>query len=122
MATRQAKGLQVASINRELQVLRRLLHLAAEWGFVEQVPKVRMLSGERHREFVLSPDEEGKYLGYSFRAFSFRGNGIGRHRNATGGVLPPPMGVRDLGQWSLWHATGDTRKDSRCAPTATNDS
>ena len=27
VATRQAKGLQVASINRELQVLRRLLHL-----------------------------------------------------------------------------------------------
>ena len=48
VATRQAKGLQVASINRELQVLRRFLHLAAEWGFVDQVPKIRMLSGEGH--------------------------------------------------------------------------
>ena len=62
VAQRQAKGLQVASINRELQVLRRLLHLAAEWGFMDQVPKIRMLSGERHREFVLSPAEEAKYL------------------------------------------------------------
>jgi integrase len=62
VAHRQAKGLQVASINRELQVLRRLLHLAAEWGFVEQIPKIRMLSGERHREFVLSQEEEATYL------------------------------------------------------------
>ena len=62
IAHRQAKGLQVASINRELQVLRRLLHLAVEWGFVEQVPKIRMLSGEQRREFVLSQEEEAKYL------------------------------------------------------------
>lgn len=58
---RQAKGLQVASINRELQVLRRLLHLAVEWGFVDQAPKIRMLTGEQHREFVLTPEEEAKY-------------------------------------------------------------
>jgi integrase len=58
----QAKRLEIASINRELQVLRRLLHLAFDWGFVEQVPKIKMLSGERHREFVLSQEEEAKYL------------------------------------------------------------
>ena len=62
IAHRQAKKLKVASINRELQVLRRLLHLAVDWGFVEQVPKIKMLSGERHREFVLSQEEEAKYL------------------------------------------------------------
>jgi integrase len=62
VAHRQAKRLQVASINRELQVLRRLLHLAVEWGFVEQSPKIKMLSGEQHREFVLSQEEEAKYL------------------------------------------------------------
>jgi len=61
-ARRQAKGLEISSINRELQVLRRLLHLAVEWGFLEHAPKVRMLPGERHREFVLSQDEEAKYL------------------------------------------------------------
>ena len=62
IAHRQAKKLKIASINRELQVLRRLLHLAVEWGFVEQVPRIKMLSGERHREFVLSQEEEAKYL------------------------------------------------------------
>jgi integrase len=29
---------------------------------VEQPPKIRMLSGEQHREFVLLPEEEAKYL------------------------------------------------------------
>jgi integrase len=59
---RQAAGLEVSSINRELQVLRRLLHLAVDWGIVDRSPKVQMLSGERHREFVLSRQEEARYL------------------------------------------------------------
>jgi integrase len=64
VAKRQEAGLQVASINRELQVLRRMFHLAQEWGRVEKVlPRVRMLSGERHRERVLSFAEEKRYLG-----------------------------------------------------------
>src|SRR5262252_2567702 len=33
---RQTGGLEVSSINRELQVLRRLLHLAVDWGVVEK--------------------------------------------------------------------------------------
>ena len=59
---RQTGGLEVSSINRELQVLRRLLHLAVDWGLIEKTPKLRMLCGERHREFVLSRQEEAKYL------------------------------------------------------------
>jgi integrase len=63
VAKRQEQGLQVASINRELQVLRRMFHLAQEWGKVERaLPKVRMLPGERHRERVLTPEEEARYL------------------------------------------------------------
>jgi integrase len=63
VAKRRADGLQVSSINRELQALRRMFALAVEWGKVErQLPKVRMLPGERHRERVLSPLEESKYL------------------------------------------------------------
>ena len=63
VAKRQEAGLQVSSINRELQVLRRMFHLAQEWGKVDKVlPRVRMLSGERHRERVLSPEEERLYL------------------------------------------------------------
>lgn len=60
---RQEAGLQVASINRELQVLRRMLYIAQEWGRVEKVlPRVRMMPGERHRERVLTSDEEKRYL------------------------------------------------------------
>ena len=56
-------GLAVASINRQLEVLRRLLKLAVEWGKVEKVlPKVEMLTGENHRDRVLSFDEEQGYL------------------------------------------------------------
>lgn len=63
VAKRQRKGLQISSINRELQVLRRMFHLAQEWGKVEKVlPEVTMLPGERHRERVLSFEEEEQYL------------------------------------------------------------
>jgi hypothetical protein len=58
----QARGLQVSSINSSLRVLRRVLRIAAEWGEIGTVPKVRMLPGERHRERVLTVDEEGRYL------------------------------------------------------------
>jgi len=63
VAKRQAERLKIASINRELQVLRRMFALAVEWGKVEKaLPRVRMLSGEAHRERVLTPEEETLYL------------------------------------------------------------
>ena len=55
--------LQVASLNRELQVLRRMFHLAQEWGRVERaLPNVKMLPGEKHRERVLNAAEEDLYF------------------------------------------------------------
>ncbi|MBI3470830.1 MAG: site-specific integrase [Candidatus Solibacter usitatus] len=63
VATRQANGLEVTSINRELQVLRRMFAVATEWGKTDKaLAKVRMLPGEKHRERVLTPDEEARYL------------------------------------------------------------
>lgn len=59
---RQADKLNVTSINRELQILRRVLHVALEWGRVERIAKIRMLPGEPRRERVLTRDEESKYL------------------------------------------------------------
>jgi integrase len=59
---RQTNGLNVTSINRELQILRRILRLAVEWGAVESTIKVRLLPGEERRERVLSIDEESRYL------------------------------------------------------------
>ena len=62
-ARRQDLGMEVSTVNRELQVLRRMFHLATEWGKTEKVlPKVRMIPGEKHRDRVVSRDEELRYL------------------------------------------------------------
>ena len=66
VSKRQGAGLKVTSINRELQVLRRIFVLAVEWERVEKaLPKVRMIPGENHRERVLTPAEETLYLRYA---------------------------------------------------------
>jgi integrase len=60
---RRGMSLQVASLNRELQVLRRMFHLAEEWGKVEKaLPNVKMLPGENHRERVLTSAEEDLFF------------------------------------------------------------
>jgi integrase len=61
-ARRQTDGLQVSSINSSLRILRRVLKLAVEWGALGSSPKVKLLPGERHRERVVTPVEEAKYL------------------------------------------------------------
>jgi integrase len=58
----QARGLQVSSVNSSLRILRRVLRVAVEWGELQSMPKVRMLSGECHRERVLTAEEEARYL------------------------------------------------------------
>jgi integrase len=62
VARRQSEDLAVSSINRELQVLRRILNLAVEWGELVSPIKVKLLTGETHRERVIKPDEERRYL------------------------------------------------------------
>lgn len=59
---RLAQGLQVSSVNSSLRILRRVLRVAVEWGELGAAPKVRMLPGERHRERVLTGEEEARYL------------------------------------------------------------
>lgn len=49
-------------MNRELATLRRMLRLAHEWSEIERVPRIRLLSGERIRDFVLSRKQEEIYL------------------------------------------------------------
>ena len=61
-AHRQAKGLQVSSINSSLRVLRRALRVAVEWGTLAAAPKIKLLRGERHRERVITHQEEARYL------------------------------------------------------------
>jgi integrase len=61
-ASRQSAGLQISSVNSSLQVLRRVMRLAAEWGAIEIAPSIKMLPGERHREHVVTFEEEARYL------------------------------------------------------------
>ena len=61
-AHRQAQSLQVSSINSGLRVMRRMLHLAVEWGVIPRAPKIKLLRGEKHRERVITRLEEAKYL------------------------------------------------------------
>jgi len=61
-AYRQSQGLQVSTVNSSLRVLRRMLRLAAEWGELQSVPTIKRLPGERHRERVVSYEEEARYL------------------------------------------------------------
>jgi integrase len=58
---RQAQGLQVSTVNSSLRILRRVLRVAVEWGEIEAAPKVKLLPGERHREHVLTEEEEARY-------------------------------------------------------------
>ena len=61
-ARRRSLVVSPASVNRELATLRRLLRLAHEWNVVSRVPRIRLLPGERNREFVLSYKQEKPYL------------------------------------------------------------
>ena len=58
----EKRGLVVSSINSAIRVLRRVLNLGVEWGVVESAPKLALLPGERHRERVIAPDDEMRYL------------------------------------------------------------
>jgi integrase len=59
---RQAQGMKVATVNASLRILRRVLHVAIEWGELEKMPKIKLLPGETHRDRVITPDEEARYL------------------------------------------------------------
>src|SRR6266496_4129859 len=51
-----------ATVNREFATLRRMLRLAHEWREIQRIPRIRLLSGERVRDFVLSQKQEEIYL------------------------------------------------------------
>jgi len=57
--------LAVSSINTSLRALRRVLRLAVQWGIIPVAPKIDLLPGEQHRDRVLTPEEEAKYLAAS---------------------------------------------------------
>lgn len=61
-AHRQSRGHQISYVNGSMRVLRRILRLAVEWGVLESAPKIELLPGEHHRERVITPDKEVRYL------------------------------------------------------------
>lgn len=61
-AFKQADEWQVSTINSSLRALRRVLRLAVEWGEIPKAPKIKFLAGENHRERVITPKDEQKYL------------------------------------------------------------
>jgi integrase len=94
VAKRRESKLAVSTINRQLEVLRRMLKLAVEWGKVEKVlPRVEMLPGENHRDRVLSADEEARYL----EAATTIGEGIERaYQRALEGIRATKRGKQPI--------------------------
>jgi integrase len=56
------KVICAATVNRSLATLRKLLRLAHEWRLINRIPRVRLLPGERNREFILTHAQEQLYL------------------------------------------------------------
>ena len=52
----------VVTVNGDLRTLRRILHLAVEWGRLEHTPTIHELPQPKGRDRVLSFAEEAKYL------------------------------------------------------------
>lgn len=59
---RKKKDVAPGTVNRSLATLRRALRLAFEWRIIQRVPKIRLLPGEKSREFVLGREHEVEYL------------------------------------------------------------
>ena len=55
--SKRGRSVTPSTINRELAVLRHLLRLAEEWGYVEKVPRIRMAPEPEGRLRFLSEDE-----------------------------------------------------------------
>jgi integrase len=91
---RRAAEYEISSINRALQVLRRILRLAVEWGTVEKAPpRISLLPGERRRERVLTPAEEAAYL----KAAQAVGDGILQaYQFALGGIRATQRGEQPI--------------------------
>ena len=59
---RLSQKMKPATVNHSLRTLRRALRLAAEWKLIYAAPKIKMLPGERQREFIISEELLGRML------------------------------------------------------------
>jgi integrase len=58
---RRKQRVTATTVNHGLRTLRRALHLAVEWGYLTKVPKIRLLPGERQREYILSDKDVERF-------------------------------------------------------------
>jgi integrase len=93
---KRTDGLKISSVNRQLQVLRRIFKLAEEWDEEKQLSrlaKVKLLPGEARRERVLTGAEENRYLA----AASEIGNAIlAAHERAQEGIRATQRGQQPI--------------------------
>jgi hypothetical protein len=120
-AHRQTKGLQVSTINSSLRVLRRVLRLAVEWGALESMPRVKLLPGERHRERVVTHEEEAKYLAAAPEPVGSIAAILTDYGHAARRVLPAVLGSDYLGQWATRHPACDAWQNGCCPARAADD-
>jgi len=100
----RSERLEISTINRILEVLRRILRLSLEWGKIEKVPpKVQMLPGENERDRVLTDDEEARYLAAAAQvganikeAYRCALTGIRAHKGETPIKPEDPYLLRDV--------------------------
>ena len=58
----EVPGNSVVTVNGDLRTLRRVLHLAVEWGKLDRAPAIHELPQSKGRERVVSFQEEALYL------------------------------------------------------------
>jgi integrase len=50
------KSVGTVTVNHNLRTLRRMLHLAQDWEVINRAPKLKLLTGENQREYVITDD------------------------------------------------------------------
>ena len=56
------QGVLHATVNGNLRTLRRALHLAEDWKLITKAPKIKLLKGERMREFIITEELLARFL------------------------------------------------------------
>jgi integrase len=57
----RAGSISAVTVNHNLRTLRRALHLAVEWNLITKVPKITLLTGEHHRDYVIKDEDVEKF-------------------------------------------------------------
>ena len=57
------RAITTTALNHEVGTIRRMLNMAADWGVIEYVPKIRLSGSGKQVERILTHTEEKEYLG-----------------------------------------------------------